>query len=308
MGEYDRNREYILDDSRTMMPGLRLSLKSDIMDCRVTWCRFASSSAESLERPKHRHVVYEMHFLLNGRLNYSFPAFGACSITKGQFMLIPRDVLHSTFCDHTETEYLVIAFSLNSGCGAINRVFAEGRKPYSADFTPAMEAMLDALKAKTRTKNYASALSTKLIVRSILLEAIDSMMEPMELSLTDQCRDAASDPRIYTIERLVRENQYGEKAKGDDIAAELGMTTRQLNRICNKYFGCPIHQYITDVRIESMKRLLSDSDYTLRDISAIFGFPDVSLFIKHFTRCVGITPGKYRRGSRREDNQETADN
>ena len=294
MSSKPHSGELIIDDSRTMLPSIMLSLKSDIMDCRIAWCRFATAMTESLERPKHRHVVYEIHYILDGSLNYSFSAFGNYTVGKGHFMLIPRDALHSTSTGDAKTEYLVIAFSSSSDNEAINIVFSPQSSPFSAAFTPPMEGMISALKTKVHENNFSDSLSTKLMVHSIVLEAVDAIVDSMGLKHLYRMGQVSSDPRVSNIERFVSENKYSQKLRGEDVANQLDLTTRQLNRICNQEFGCSINSYITKIRIESMKQLLNQSCYTLRDIATIFGFNDVYAFIKHFTRYAGISPGKFR--------------
>jgi len=294
MNNDKHNGELITTDSRSMLPGIMLSLKSDVMDCSIAWCRFANAKTESLERPKHRHVVYEIHYVLDGRLNYSFSTFGRVEVEKGYFLLTPRDVLHSTSSSDVKTEYLVIAFSVTSDNEAVNIVFSPGSKPFSAPFTPSMGSLISALKTKVNENAFSDSLSTKLLVHSIVLEAVDAIMDSMGLKQLYRTGSANTDPRVSNIERIVSENRYSQKLRGEEVASQLGLTTRQLNRICNQQFGCSINTYITNIRVDSMKQMLHQSCYTLRDIATIFGFNDVYAFIKHFTKYAGISPGKYR--------------
>lgn len=294
MDEVRVSENLILNHSRTMMPSPMQLLKTDIMECKVPWCRFVSAKSESLERPKHRHLVSELHFILDGDFDYSFPQFGNYTVKKGHFMLIPRDTLHSTASKNAKTEYLVIAFSAKSNNEAINIIFSQGSKPISAPFSPSMEEMITALRLKTAAGNYSDGLAVGLMVHSVVFEAVDIAIETMGLKQQRENTAAHSDPRVSNIERIVRDHMFSQKLRGEAVAEELQLTLRQLNRICNRYLDCSINQYITKVRIEAMKELLSQSYYTLRDIAALFGFTDVYAFIKHFTKYAGISPGKYR--------------
>lgn len=285
-----------VDDRRTMLPGLMISLKSDIMDCRVAWCRFASSNKESLFRKNHKHVIFEMHFVLAGKIIYNFPKFGQYTANKGQFMLIPQGMMHATTDgDPGFTEYLVVAFLPSSVHPAINVIFSADNDPLVLQFSSSMESLINALKLKQQNKNFSTGLSTKLIVHSILLEAVDCMVDHLELNYLTEQIVHQNDPRISSIVRIVNDNIYNQKLRGEDVASQLCITTRQLNRICNQYFGCPINQYIIKCRIQGMQTLLRESSYTISDISDIFGFSDVYAFIKHFTHFAGITPGSYRK-------------
>jgi len=299
-----RSAEPIIGNCLSIMPSLMLSLKSDVMDCRVAWCRFITARSESLERPKHRHVVYEMHYLLRGSISYTFPQFGSFTAGEGSFLLIPAGTLHSTSTDDLNTEYLVIAFTVTSENEAINIVFSQGSKPFFGMSTPSLKALIDALRLKVSENDFYESLSTKLMLHSILLESVDAIIKAMGLRQLNGSSSVYSDPRVANIERIVSTNKYRQKLRGEDVAAELSITTRQLNRICNQNLGCSINQYITNVRIESMKELLCQSCYTLRDIATVFGFNDVYTFIKHFTKYAGIAPGKFRAAAGVNGNEE----
>ena len=56
--------------------------------------------------------------------------------------------------------------------------------------------------------------------------------------------------------------------------------------------------YITTIRINKARKLLSESNKTISDIAEECGFYDQSHFTKIFKRMRGITPGGYRRRRR----------
>lgn len=285
-----------VDDQRTMLPGLMMSLKSDIMDCKVAWCRFASSKKERLLRSSHKHIIFEMHFVLTGKIIYDFSKLGRVTARQGHFMLIPQGVTHTTIDGEPgSTEYLVIAFLPSSAHPVINAIFSAESAPLALPFSGSMESLIKALKRKAQNENFTTGLSTKLIIHSILLETVDCIAEHLHLNHLREQIPNPSDPRASQIVRIVNENLYHQKLRGEEIAARLGITTRQLNRISNQLFGCSINQYIIRCRIQGMQTLLRESSYTIADISDIFGFSDAYAFIKHFTHFAGITPGSYRK-------------
>lgn len=288
--------EYIIDDQRTTLPWLMLSLKSDIMDCKVARCRFAFSKDENLCRRNHKHVVYEMHYIIEGEILYDFPGIGSYRAKKGHFTLIPQGRIHSTQDKEIGvTEYLVIAFSVSSENAAVNVIFSPNNEPMVLEFTEEMGSLIKALLIKSQGINFFTSHSTKLMVHSIIMEAVDTMAAYMGLDYFPERRQHQSGQRINNVVRIVNNNIYSQKIRGDDIAAELGITTRQLNRICNDFLGCSINHYITKCRIRAMQTMLKESSYSLNDIAEVFGFPDVYAFIKHFSRYAGISPGRFRR-------------
>ena len=54
-------------------------------------------------------------------------------------------------------------------------------------------------------------------------------------------------------------------------------------------------EYLTLLRVERSKALLSESDRSIKDIAAAVGYYDSSSFIRRFKQMTGITPLQYRR-------------
>lgn len=288
--------EYSINEERTTLPWLLFSLKSDIMDCKIARCRFVCSQKENLERKAHKHVVYEMHYILNGELRYDFPGIGTHRAQKGQFTLIPQGRIHATEDGVPgETAYLVIAFAVSTENSAVSEVFSPDNEPLILNTTQEIQNLIAALQVKFQGENFYESHATKLIIHSILLEAVDVMAKEMGLDFYPDKAVAGKEHRVNQVVRIVNNNIYNQKLRGQDVAKQLNITVRQLNRICNAYLGVSINGYITQCRIRGMQTLLRDSEHTLAVIAEIFGFSDVYAFIKHFTHFAGVTPGKYRK-------------
>lgn len=89
-------------------------------------------------------------------------------------------------------------------------------------------------------------------------------------------------------------NNYMNKITGDIISKELCYSFDYLNQIFKKYLDTSIFKTLESIRIESTKRLIKASNFSLEKIAESVGFKDVSYFSKTFKRNTGITPSKYR--------------
>lgn len=78
------------------------------------------------------------------------------------------------------------------------------------------------------------------------------------------------------------------------LAEHTNLSESYLSKIFRKEMGIPISDYITLLKIEKAKNLLSYSDYSLIDISNYLAFSSQSHFIQVFQKIVGMTPHKYR--------------
>jgi len=80
-----------------------------------------------------------------------------------------------------------------------------------------------------------------------------------------------------------------------DIARECGLTPSYFAKAFRRTTGTSPHQYLTHMRVQEAKSLLLSSTLSLADIALICGFGDQSYFTRVFTRCVGASPGAWRK-------------
>ena len=69
--------------------------------------------------------------------------------------------------------------------------------------------------------------------------------------------------------------------------------TIYISQLIKNETGLNYTQYITELRIEKAKELLTNTKLSLAEISEAVGFNDYFYFIKKFKREVGVTPGKF---------------
>lgn len=80
-----------------------------------------------------------------------------------------------------------------------------------------------------------------------------------------------------------------------DVAAECRLTPSHFARAFRRSAGIAPHQYLSQLRIEEAKRLMTTTQLPLADIALISGFGDQSYFTRVFSRHVGSSPGAWRR-------------
>ena len=62
--------------------------------------------------------------------------------------------------------------------------------------------------------------------------------------------------------------------------------------------GLPPYRYVIQRRVERAKELMQTSrDVSLAEVALHAGFSDQSQLSHHFKRCIGVTPGEFRRGA-----------
>lgn len=80
----------------------------------------------------------------------------------------------------------------------------------------------------------------------------------------------------------------------DMVAEHVHLNPAYFSTLFKQSTGSSFKEYLNMVRIEESKRLLTNTDYSIIDISLATGFEDQSYFSKVFKKYTGLTPKQYR--------------
>ena len=78
------------------------------------------------------------------------------------------------------------------------------------------------------------------------------------------------------------------------IAAQVGISQRQLERQFHRAMGCSVVQFGLILRLQHARVLLISTDLGVREIAAASGFNSLSHFAYAFRNCFGRRPSEYR--------------
>jgi AraC-like DNA-binding protein len=93
---------------------------------------------------------------------------------------------------------------------------------------------------------------------------------------------------------LIHANLNGE-ITATSLARECGLSTNHFSRAFRQSTGLSPHQWLLQRRIDAAKACLRDRDMPLSEVALACGFTHQSHFTRIFTRCVGVSPGVWRR-------------
>ena len=207
----------------------------------------------------------------------------------------------------------------------LNSIMREVRYILSSEDDLAAESLIESLFAPTRTQAhyqclaYSLTLSMVLVLREYEIDinaafnGIDiwEMIPQFETikglkewfgDLIGAARSTLSrinaHKRLYLIERI-RQFIGGEDPGSlslQVIAAEFHYSPNHINSVFKKETGQTISDYITEQRINRAKKLLSDRNIRLYEVSTQLGYSHAAHFNNVFKKYVGITPREYRDG------------
>lgn len=103
-------------------------------------------------------------------------------------------------------------------------------------------------------------------------------------------RDSVLDDILYYID-----NNYQNNLKLETIAPLFGYNSAYLGKLFTKTIGENFNSYVDHRRIEHSKRLLSQKNIKVYEVSERVGYKNVDYFHKKFKKYVGISPAEYRK-------------
>ena len=90
------------------------------------------------------------------------------------------------------------------------------------------------------------------------------------------------------------DSHFNEKITLEMVAAQIGINPCYLATLFKKETGQTFGEYILNIRIETSKALLTQTDYTFSEIAYSLAFCSQSYFTKTFHTRTGYTPREYR--------------
>lgn len=104
--------------------------------------------------------------------------------------------------------------------------------------------------------------------------------------------------RIFTVQYYIDAN-YKTDLKISQICEDMHINPSHFSRMFKTYIGMSPKQYLTYVRLCSVKRDLLMTKRSITDIALDNGFVDVNNFTRIFRKTFGITPSQYREQSKK---------
>ena len=102
---------------------------------------------------------------------------------------------------------------------------------------------------------------------------------------------------VREVMRYVAEN-LDVPFTAEDVCAAVFYSPSYVRREFKRVTGESLFAYVDKVRIEKAKKLLAESDKSVKEIACAVGFPDQNYFSVAFKRNVGVPPSDYRKAYR----------
>lgn len=129
-----------------------------------------------------------------------------------------------------------------------------------------------------------------------VIEAVNKAMRGDNEPVTEESDSQAltkTGKMMKQVEEYLKKN-YMHDISLDTVSRTINFSPFYFSKLFKQHFGTNFIDYLTDIRIETAKEILSDPTKSAKDIGAMVGYTDPNYFAKIFKRKTGFTPTEYR--------------
>lgn len=247
--------------------------------------------ADAVDNTMHTHVYTELFYCVDGNIALK-TTDGRLNIGKGELLVMPAGVQHVRLSGTGEWGSVGISFSkvksafqhdlyrmLNNLCKLDKPWRLSGQSRVCGE-------IYDLLNSKQQP----CVLTLRLL--EFLLQMC-GIKQQYDLSDRNDTVMSADLNRVSQLERILSLS-FMEDLRINEIAAQLFISERQLNRIVKAKFGTSFHKLLIQKRLSAACYLLINTDMTVEEIGEEVGFGTKSAFYSAFQREFDMTPNAFR--------------
>ncbi len=161
----------------------------------------------------------------------------------------------------------------------------DGNRYSSAGGMASLDLMLNVV-ASDHGQELANSVADQLIYTSIRTDRD-------EQRLSIPTRIGVRHPKLSTVIRMMEENME-EPVSPSILASDVGMSTRQLERLFRRYLNRSPKRYYMELRLQKARNLLMQTDMSVINVALACGFASPSHFSKCYRAHYDTTPYRER--------------
>ena len=284
---------FVSDTEETIVDIVGVEVSGVEFEIRITKTFFAYE--EELYAKKHNHAHFEVFFNkdCSGRMlvENTKQEFGV-----GSMMIIAPKVYHSYKPDNESREYehrYNFKFKPDEGYYA-SGLFEDFKFMYIEDAVRIINIIED-----IHNVYDSDEFASKQEIRSLFTLLMINILRHMVVKKADEQREVkalAFDSKANEIEAFF-ESHYDSFPPPSELATQLCVSTRQLDRILKQLFSMSFSAKLAQTKTELAKDLLETTGLSAANISDKLGYNSPASFSAAFKKQTGLSPGTYRKNN-----------
>ncbi len=262
---------------------------------------------------QHCHSEFELFVFSEGRCRFQIDD-RFFTAQAGDIVLVQPDVLHGAEpTDGKRVAYNIALFHPQLMTGGIeDRAYQEIWLPLiNGDLTvdapinkehPYYTQIFQAAEY-TITCVRDPSIQNELLLRSSLMELFFLLLDSGSIHSKSELLQQ-NDSILVPVIDYIKAN-YAETLTVEQLADIVHLSKSYFMGLFRKTYGMSAIAYVHRIRMEAVCELLKNSNDSITDIAICCGYPSLANFNRHFKKEVGMTPGEYRKISKKRIDTES---
>ena len=262
-------------------------------------------SQEMLYKTMHSHISSECFVCLRGEITLMIPG-GSIVMRPGDAVIVPPGIKH--YKSKADILPGTVGYTVDFLCHKRNT--REGADLYkqlypfiSGNQIIVFKNRMQICESVERIINESaeSKLLPTIHMVELLIKAGDIPYQKIE----PIANESGAELQGNDIQRMMKLDQlinvfFMHDLNVEEVASQLYISSRQLERIVKKRYGRTLRTVIIDKRIDTATEMLLSTDMTVDKIGVAIGFDSKSGFYREFSKRHGLTPAEYRKNNKKD--------
>ena len=241
----------------------------------------------SYQSGREKNSFYELIYVDHGEMDVTVDD-ETYHMQKYDLMLYHPGQKHSLeTTEDSSCSYMSIAFTMDTGIkgNLKNRVFHTRKDLYQT-----LTRFMKAIQEDTPLNMELAMLHLKEVL--ILLYQFDGEEKPAGQETTLQSH--YDDTMLNEILVFIHNNVYASYTV-EDLCQKFSISRSILQALLRANLGMTPKQYISELKLNEAKKLISQHEHTISQVSDLLGFTSIHYFSRRFKSYFGIAPSEYAR-------------
>lgn len=243
----------------------------------------------------HSHPYHEYIYMISGKASYLVNG-SRYELHPGEFLLIPAETVHSgCYQDYTR---LILQIDSSFWKETLNRAGLTETSYVPADSLMIFQSFaahkwsVQNLIERAAVISQINDSADKEILQQTLLTELSVIIHRMTLE-HGEGKPCATSPLAASVTAYIQQHFKDPELTVMQLAQNAYVSREHLSRVFRQYTLQTVHEYITELRMQSVRRDIASGKHIL-NACLENGFSNYTSFLKSFRKRYGLTPQEYR--------------
>ncbi len=246
--------------------------------------------------PVHYHNVHELYFLIDGRANYILDD-SVYELEPGDFIFIPKGSVHKTHYLDNESERLLLYFDEND-LEPLYLDYLKSLKEIQHFHIPSNRLLefydlFHKIVHEEKYKSFKYCAMKNIYLRQLLILIFRHKAIKSSIASENTSHIAIQKATKYISSHICDDLSLATLSK------KFGFSPYYFSKLFKHIVGIGLNEYINVARILKAKKLLTERNLSISEISEQCGFNDSNYFTQIFKKLSGTTPKKYAKAHKK---------